>query len=156
MKASIITFHNTSNYGATLQCLALCSFLSNQGIDVEVINYLPSYVRDKKGALKTLNDLLKNKEEAVMILSVVAMNFLDIYRAKVLTQDNVSRTDFIESFDYKGKEFRLNKALSETSKYNFLHLQKIINALTEVDYRLKTTTFDKQVILEELILKIFY
>lgn len=43
MKAAIITFHNTPNYGATLQCYALSSFLRAEGLDVEIINYMPPH-----------------------------------------------------------------------------------------------------------------
>lgn len=41
MKIGIITFHNTPNFGATLQCYALSKYLSSLGHDVEVINYMP-------------------------------------------------------------------------------------------------------------------
>ncbi|SCZ71985.1 Polysaccharide pyruvyl transferase [Epibacterium ulvae] len=41
MKIGIITFHNTPNFGATLQCYALSRYLESLGHDVEVINYMP-------------------------------------------------------------------------------------------------------------------
>lgn len=41
MKIGIITFHNTPNFGATLQCYALTRYLESLGHDVEVINYMP-------------------------------------------------------------------------------------------------------------------
>lgn len=40
-KAAILTFHNTPNFGATLQCYALNRRLGALGADVEVINYAP-------------------------------------------------------------------------------------------------------------------
>lgn len=40
MKAAILTFHATPNYGATLQCVALSNFLRRCGADVDVINYV--------------------------------------------------------------------------------------------------------------------
>ena len=40
MKVGILTLHNTTNYGATLQAYALWHYVSNLGIDVEVIDYL--------------------------------------------------------------------------------------------------------------------
>lgn len=43
MKVGIITFHNTPNYGATLQCYALSSFIRSHGVDVEVVNYMPPH-----------------------------------------------------------------------------------------------------------------
>lgn len=41
MKIGIVTFHNTPNYGATLQCYALSRFLEGEGAYVEVVNYAP-------------------------------------------------------------------------------------------------------------------
>lgn len=41
MKVAILTFHNTPNFGATLQCYALSQRLRLMGADVEVINYAP-------------------------------------------------------------------------------------------------------------------
>ena len=52
MKVNIITFHNTMNFGASIQCAALSRYLSSLGHNVEVINYLPDYVMNKKSVLK--------------------------------------------------------------------------------------------------------
>jgi polysaccharide pyruvyl transferase WcaK-like protein len=41
MKVGIITFHDTTNYGATLQAYALIQTISSQDIDVEIIDYRP-------------------------------------------------------------------------------------------------------------------
>lgn len=40
-KVGILTFHNTPNYGATLQCFALTTYLRSLDADVEVVNYQP-------------------------------------------------------------------------------------------------------------------
>lgn len=44
MRIGILTFHRAKNFGAVLQCYALCRFLSSHGFDVQVINYQPSYL----------------------------------------------------------------------------------------------------------------
>lgn len=41
MRLGILTFHHTTNFGATLQAYALSSFLQQQGHQVEFINYQP-------------------------------------------------------------------------------------------------------------------
>lgn len=43
MRIGVLTFHNTPNFGATLQCYALTRYLSGLGHDVEVINYMPPH-----------------------------------------------------------------------------------------------------------------
>jgi hypothetical protein len=41
MKIGILTFHHVDNYGATLQAVALWTFLNSQGYNVEIIDYRP-------------------------------------------------------------------------------------------------------------------
>lgn len=43
MKAGIITFHDTLNYGASLQCYALQKKLNSMGVDTDVIDYKCSW-----------------------------------------------------------------------------------------------------------------
>lgn len=53
MKIGILTFHRALNYGAVLQCYALCDTLKNMGHDVEVLDYRPSYLeKSRKGFSK--------------------------------------------------------------------------------------------------------
>lgn len=44
-KVGILTWHDPSNCGSTLQAYALHVYLQNQGIDVEIINYIPQWCR---------------------------------------------------------------------------------------------------------------
>jgi hypothetical protein len=41
-KVGIITFHSTTNFGASLQCYALFSLIKSYNFDVEIIDYQPS------------------------------------------------------------------------------------------------------------------
>ena len=43
MKIRTITCHDVNNYGASLQALALQTYLQNLGHDVKIIDYLPKY-----------------------------------------------------------------------------------------------------------------
>lgn len=45
MKIKTITCHDVLNYGASLQAFALYRYLENSGHDVEIIDYLPSYLK---------------------------------------------------------------------------------------------------------------
>ncbi len=44
-RVGIVTFHDTPNFGATLQCYALSEFLKSEGACVEVVNYRPRHAR---------------------------------------------------------------------------------------------------------------
>ena len=45
MKIKTITCHNVYNYGASLQAYALMDYLEKRGHEVEIIDYMPSYIR---------------------------------------------------------------------------------------------------------------
>lgn len=47
MKIKTITCHNVNNYGAALQAHALFYYLSKQGHEVEIIDYMPKYIRKR-------------------------------------------------------------------------------------------------------------
>ena len=62
MKIGILTFHCAYNYGAVLQCYALQSYIKSLGIDVEIINYRPSYLVCRKPKFDFLEFVLSIKE----------------------------------------------------------------------------------------------
>ena len=72
MKVAIITFHNTSNFGATLQCCALSHYMRMQGHNVEIINYLPQYVLDKKSVYKELRKVGESGNKARALIKGIA------------------------------------------------------------------------------------
>ncbi len=45
MKAAVVTFVRAYNYGAVLQCYALCKSLQKLGIEAETLDYYPEYFR---------------------------------------------------------------------------------------------------------------
>ena len=76
MKIKIITFHNTLNFGATLQCTAFSEYLSGLGHDVGVIDYLPEYVLNKKSAFKELKKIKKSKNKPKALVKGIAYAFV--------------------------------------------------------------------------------
>ena len=55
MKIGILTFHNTINYGATLQAFALYKTVKKlAGNDVEIINYRSDYISKEKRLMRML------------------------------------------------------------------------------------------------------
>lgn len=63
MKVGILTYHRTTNYGATLQTYALWKKIRQYGHDVEVIDYLLPQLQKFY-----FNHLYKNKYFAFNIL----------------------------------------------------------------------------------------
>ena len=48
MKVGILTFHQANNYGAVLQCYALMSFLKDKGVDANVLDYCPDFLKKER------------------------------------------------------------------------------------------------------------
>ncbi len=53
MKTLTITLHDTDNCGSSLQAFALQHFLLNNGIENEIIDYVPSYTKNNAKPFKT-------------------------------------------------------------------------------------------------------
>ena len=74
MKVLTLTTQFANNYGALLQCYALCRFLNNQeGVDCEVINYLPTIHGDSWGILRKPRTI---KDFAKIVYSLLNVKFV--------------------------------------------------------------------------------
>lgn len=65
MKIGILTFHYAHNYGAMLQAYALKSYLRKCGHEVEIINYVPDYMRIKYFQMSKIRMLALLKRSVV-------------------------------------------------------------------------------------------
>ncbi|MBW4614361.1 MAG: polysaccharide pyruvyl transferase family protein [Desmonostoc vinosum HA7617-LM4] len=81
MKVGILTFHHTTNYGATLQAYALMKTIERQGYEVEIIDYRPhsaiQYYR------KDIQKTLANKRQLIRPKTIVFLVNLLIKRLKM-------------------------------------------------------------------------
>lgn len=105
-------------------------------------------------ALKILHVLLEKKEEPVAILSLLASNYIDMYRVKVAKNSGVPTNQIAELFDYKRKEFRLTLASKACDNYSLKDLRKYISFLKEIDLKLKSSKDDNKILLEKLLVKL--
>lgn len=82
MKIGIITIQNVNNYGAELQCCALCRKLQSMGYDAEVINYLfgihPNHIHT--GERRTVS--ISFKQDIKVRLLPIAQNLLCLLHHK--------------------------------------------------------------------------
>lgn len=82
-KIGIITLHNTNNFGSWLQTYALYKKLRDNGIDVEVIDYLnEETVRRRRVTIHKALELLKKKSwglNQILYKTVVKQIWFDIY-----------------------------------------------------------------------------
>ncbi|HIR03137.1 MAG: DNA polymerase III subunit delta [Acutalibacteraceae bacterium] len=105
-------------------------------------------------AFAQLDMLFYQKEEPVSILAVLASAYVDMYRVRVAVESGKKAVDVAACFDYKRKEFRLTNAQRYAKGLPTAALRESLAVLIEADERMKSTPCDKQVLLQELIVKL--
>ncbi len=103
-------------------------------------------------AMVKLDSLLFNKEDEIFILGALATVFIDIQRVHSIER----KSDILQHFDYKGKEFRLDNAIYDAKRISKSRIEKIVMLLSECDIALKRTAVNKRLLLEDTIFKIHY
>ena len=98
--------------------------------------------------------VVKNLEARVSILAVLASAYVDMYRVRVAVESGKKAVDVAACFDYKRKEFRLTNAQRYAKGLPTAALRESLAVLIEADERMKSTPCDKQVLLQELIVKL--
>ncbi|WP_285765405.1 DNA polymerase III subunit delta [Peribacillus sp. SI8-4] len=108
--------------------------------------------RKMKSAMTILHDLLRQNEEPIKILSVMAGQVRLMYQVKELSRQGYSQQKIAGQL--KVHPFRVKLALEKTGKFQERELLSIMNDLAEADYKMKTGQADKAITLELLLLKI--
>lgn len=149
----------------------LCAFSSGKEISREMIDEISiksveASVFDLTAAINTgkndrafeiLSELIKNKTEPTLIIGTLAFGYVDIYRAKIASQNRMSNRDIADAFgSYKGKTFRLDKASSFTRNLTTEQIKELISAISQADIQIKSFSKDNNIILEELLAKLLY
>ena len=109
---------------------------------------------DRNNAFKTLSYLIANKTEPININASLISAYVDMYRAKVYVTSGFSAQEAAKYYNYRNKEFRLTKASSNASKMDLQQLRTCLDILGETDILLKSTSTDKLILLEQMIVKL--
>lgn len=117
MRIEIISFHDTFNYGATLQCCALNYYLNANKHNVEVINYIPKYIQNKKSAFKEFNSIKNRHGLSGKIKAFLRAIYYYAHKNTIKRRDlryrtflnrNILLTDYVSNFsdldDFKGTD----------------------------------------------------
>lgn len=110
-KIGIITFHDTMNFGATIQCTALNLYLKKKGMEPFTINYLPQYIRAKKSPLRELYKMQKSSNKIKGILKGLCY----LSTAPVLFQRRAKYRSFIRTNICLTKQYTTFDELKEHS-----------------------------------------
>lgn len=105
-------------------------------------------------ALKTLSALFANKTDPVNISAALISAYVDMYRAKVFVTSGFQAAQAAKYYNYRNREFRLKYALRDASKIDLRQLRVCLDVLSDTDIKLKSTSADKKILLEETIVKL--
>lgn len=106
-------------------------------------------------AFHNLSNLFEAREDEFMILGALISQYTDIYRAKSATKSGGTIADVAISYQsYKGKDFKLTKAVKAGSTLSFEQLDSVMEILADTDLLFKSTQQDKKQVLEQTLVRI--
>ena len=105
-------------------------------------------------AYGVLDTLFGMKEDAIVIASVISGVYVDMYRVKCAKTAGLSYDDVAKYYNYRGREFALKNASRDCASLAESQLRKSLDAIADTDIKLKSTSADKRLLIEELIVKL--
>lgn len=129
-----------------------------KSVDASVYEYVKQiFAGDVSKALTMLNDMFYMRIEPMIILSVTASSYIDIYRAYSANVKGALKSDISNDFKYpKNKLFLIDRAVQSLKKFNGKKLRLSLEAIAEADKSLKSFGADAHSILEQLTVKLIY
>ncbi|MCT8139659.1 DNA polymerase III subunit delta [Anaerobacillus sp. CMMVII] len=108
--------------------------------------------RRKQAALQVFYDLIKQKEEPIKILSLLARQFRILYQVKELSSRGYSQQNIAGTL--KLHPYVVKLANQQANLFDEKNLLRFIDELAETDYKIKTGKMDKQLALELFIIRV--
>ncbi len=105
-------------------------------------------------AYNLLNLLFTMKEEPVPILSRISDTYIDLYRVRAALESGKAFNAPMEYGNYKGREWKLKNAERNLRNLSHEKLRQCIYLLTNTDLKLKSSSANGKILLEELITKL--
>ncbi len=102
-------------------------------------------------AYALLSSLFLQKEQPLSILAIIASNYVDMYRVKCAKMAGQSEKDVKNYFSYGGREFLLTRAAENCRHISVENLRAALDVLSDTDEKMKSTPFDKNILLEQTV-----
>lgn len=127
--------------------------LVSKTIEQDVFSLVDHVIHKRKqDALQVFDDLLKQKEEPIKILSLLARQFRIIYQVKELSKRGYSQQKIAGAL--KLHPYVVKLAHQQGNLFEQRLLLYFIDELAETDYKIKTGKVDKQIGLQLFIIKV--
>ncbi|MEW9500494.1 DNA polymerase III subunit delta [Jeotgalibacillus marinus] len=121
--------------------------LTARSIEQNVFELIDRAVNNRiEEALRLYYDLLKQKEEPLKILALLAGQFRLIYQVKSLTSKGYGQQQIATQL--KVHPFRIKLAAKHAQLFSDQHLATIMLSLAECDLEMKSSSFNKEMVIE--------
>ncbi len=105
--------------------------------------------RDISSSLRIFHDLLKNKEEPIKIIALLASQFRLIYQVKWLASSGYGQQQITAKL--KVHPYRVKLAQNHAHAFTEMELNNLMKKFAEADYAMKTSAVDGRVVIEMLL-----
>ena len=110
-------------------------------------------LRDKKDALKKYKELLSYNFEPISIIGLLSSQIRIIYQVKLLEKEKLSDHEIANMLEEKS-DYRITKTRELTKLYTEETLLHLLQELSNIDYKMKTTDLDANALLEQFIINL--
>ena len=110
-------------------------------------------LRDKKSALKRYKELLSYNFEPISIIGLLSSQIRIIYQVKLLEKEKMSDHEIANMLEEKS-DYRITKTRELTKLYTEETLLHLLQELSNIDFKMKTTDLDANALLEQFIINL--
>ncbi|WP_342432373.1 DNA polymerase III subunit delta [Neobacillus sp. FSL H8-0543] len=132
---------------------ALVEKLVARSLEQNIFTLIEKVVQRKlEDALRIYYDLLKQNEEPIKILALLAGQFRLIYQVKELSRKGYGQQQIAGYL--KTHPFRVKLAAGQANKFTDEELTNLMTLLADADYQMKTGGMNKSLLVEMLLFKL--
>ena len=122
-------------------------------VDTDIFKFIDNIInKNKEDALTTYHEMLKNNEEPIKVIALLASKFRLMYQAVTLDKKRMSNNDIAALLGVHAYPVKL--AISAGSKYPTKLLLSYLKSLADLDQDIKTGKINPELGLELFILKV--
>lgn len=127
----------------------------SRSVEAVVYNVSKTLLRgDLQGALKLLDDLFYMNTDPVLILTILASAYIDIYRVFAGRTKGLRPNEVGSELNYGTLAFRLNDAEKNLRKFTEKQLIDSLNVLKECEKQVKGSRVDSRTALEKVLVEL--
>lgn len=118
----------------------------------DLFDYVISQKSDK--AMQVLDVLFYQREDPIAILITLSNAYVDMYRARIATENGIPMKIFADELSYKNRAWVLDKMARQSKNISTISLRKSIDVILQLNERMVSVTVNSRVELEKLIARL--